>query len=38
MFVLPNNMRSYKIVRRAPKKTCLASADINGIDNILIAI
>jgi len=31
-------MRSHKIVRRAPKKTRLASADINGIDNISIAI
>jgi len=31
-------MRSYEIVRRTPEKTCLASADIDGIDNILIAI
>ena len=31
-------MRSYKMIRRAPKKTRSASADINGIDNILIAI
>jgi hypothetical protein len=31
-------MRSYEIVRRAPKKTRPASVDINGIDNISIAI
>jgi len=31
-------MRFYKIVRRAPKKTYLASANIDDIDNILIAI
>jgi len=31
-------MRSYKIVRHIPKKTRSASTNINGIDNILIAI
>ena len=38
IFVLPNNMWSHEIVCRVPEKICSASADINGIDNILIAI
>ena len=38
IFVLPSDIRSHETVRRTPENTCLASADIDGIDNILIAI
>ena len=31
-------MRSHEIVRRAPEKIRSASADIDGIDNISIAV
>ena len=36
--VLSSDMWSYKIIRRAPKKIRLAFANIDGVNNILIAI
>jgi hypothetical protein len=38
ILVLPSGMRSHEIVRRAPEKIRSASTDIDGIDNISIAI
>jgi hypothetical protein len=38
IFVFPSNIWSYNIIRRVPKKIRSTSADIDSINNILIAI
>ena len=38
ILVPPSDIRFYEIIYRIPENIHLPSADINGIDNILIAI